>query len=144
MDELLKQFWPDLLDRLHGPLTFRFILQPLSAALIACRAGLRDARTGRPAYGCAVLTNRADRRALLQEGWRELTRVFIIAVVVDLIYEKIVFHEIRPGQSLVVAAVLALLPYPLLRGLANRIIRRWRRGHGRPGANPGNVQIRSH
>jgi hypothetical protein len=81
---------------------------------------------------------------LLKEGWKELTRVFIIAVVVDLIYEKMVFDEIRPGQSLVVAAVLALLPYPLLRGLANRIIRRWRRSHGRPDANPGNVQIRSH
>jgi hypothetical protein len=144
MDELLKQFWPDLIGRLHGPFTFRLILQPLSAALIACRAGLRDARGGRPAYGWAVLTNRADRRALLKEGWRELTRVFIVAVVVDLIYEKMVFNEIRPGQSLVVAAVLGLLPYPLLRGLANRIIRRWRRSHGRPDSSPGNVQIRSH
>ena len=73
MDELLKRFWPDLIDRLHGPLTFRLILQPLSAAFIAFRAGLRDARAGRPAYGWAMLTNRADRLALLKEGWRELT-----------------------------------------------------------------------
>ena len=144
MDELLKQFWPDLIDRLHGPFTFRLILQPLSAALIACRAGLRDARSGRPAYGWAILTNRADRRALLKEGWKELSRVFLIAVVVDLIYEQKVFHEIRLGQSLVVAAVLALLPYPFLRGLVNRIIRRWRQSHGRPDASPGNVQIGSH
>ena len=57
MDELLKQFWPDLIDRLHGPLTFRLILQPLSAALIACRAGLRDARAGRRG---ALLGGRGD------------------------------------------------------------------------------------
>jgi limonene-1,2-epoxide hydrolase len=144
MDDLLKRFWPDLIDRLHGPLTFRLILQPLSAAFIAFRAGLRDARAGRPAYGWAVLTNRADRLALLKQGWRELTRVFVFAVVMDLIYEKIVFHDIRPVQSLVVAALLALLPYPLFRGVVNRIIRRWRRSHGRPDSNPGNVQVRSH
>ncbi len=141
MDELLKRFLPDLIDRLHGPLTFRLILQPLSAAFIAFRAGLRDARAGRPAYGWAMLSNRADRLALLKEGWRELTRVFLLAVVVDLIYEMIVFHEIRPVQSLVVAALLALLPYPLLRGLVNRIICRWRRSHGQAGSTPGNLQM---
>jgi hypothetical protein len=47
MEELLKRFWPDLIDRLHGPFTFRLIVQPLSSALIACRAGLRDAHAGR-------------------------------------------------------------------------------------------------
>jgi hypothetical protein len=144
MEELLRQFWPDLIDRLSGPFTFRLILQPLSAALIACRAGLRDARSGRPAYGWAIFTNRADRRALLKEGWKELSRVFIVAVAVDLIYELKVFHEIRVGQSLFVAAVLALLPYPFFRGLVNRIIRRWRQSHGRPDASPGNVQFGSH
>ena len=126
MEELLKQFWPDLVGRVHGPFTFRLVLQPLSAALIACRAGLRDARSGRPAYGWAILTNAADRNDLLKEGWRELTRVFLIAVIVDLIYEIIKFHEIHPVQSLIVAAVLALLPYPLFRGVVNRIVRRWR------------------
>ena len=129
MEELLKQFWQDLVGRVHGPFTFRFILQPLSAALIACRAGLRDARSGRPAYGWAILSNAADRKDLLKEGWRELTKVFLLAVIIDLIYEIIVFHELHPVQSLIVAAVLALLPYPLFRGVLNRIVRRWRQSH---------------
>ena len=132
MEELLKRFWPDLIGRVHGPLTFRLVLQPLSAALIACRAGLRDARSGRPAYAWAIITNPVDRRELLHEGWRELTKVFAIAVIIDLIYEIIVFREIHPLQSLVVAAVLALLPYPFIRGLMNRIICRWRQSHGGP------------
>jgi hypothetical protein len=134
MEELLKQFWPDLIGREHGPFAFRLILQPLTSAFIACRAGLRDARSGRPAYGWAILSNPIDRHDLLREGWRELTRIFIVAVIVDLIYEIIVFHEIHPGQSLIVAAVLALLPYPLFRGLMNRIVCRWRRSHGGPHA----------
>jgi hypothetical protein len=60
---------------------------------------------------------------MLREGWRELARAFIVAVVVDLIYEVIVFHEFYPGQSLIVAALLALLPYPLIRGSVNRLAR---------------------
>jgi hypothetical protein len=143
MEELYRQFWPDLIGRVHGPFTFRLVLQPLSAAFIACRAGLRDARSGRPAYGWAILSNPADRRDLLREGWRELTKVFVFAVIIDLIYEIIVFEEIHPVQSLVVAAVLALLPYPLFRGLMNRLMCRLRQSRGGP--RPGGVApIKSH
>ena len=130
MTEMLRQIWLDFIGRVHGPFAFRLVLQPLAAAIIACRAGWRDAWAGRPAYGWAILTNSVERHELLREGWRELARVFIIAFLVDLIYEVIVFHEIYPGQSLIVAALLALLPYPLIRGSVNRIVGRWRRSHG--------------
>ena len=123
MGEAFTHLWQALIGRVHGPFAFRLVLQPLTAIIIACRAGWRDAKAGRPAYGWAVLSNRAERLALLKEGWRELTRVFIVAVIVDLIYEVVAFREFRLGQSLIVAAVLALLPYPLFRGTFNRIVR---------------------
>jgi len=72
------------------------------------------------------------RRNLLRQGWKALARVFIAAITVDLIYEVIVFHRIYPGQSLIVATILALLPYPFIRGLVNRIARRWRRDQEKP------------
>jgi hypothetical protein len=124
MEEYLRQVWHMIAGRQHGPFAFRLVLQPLASALIACRAGWRDARAGRPAFGWAVLTNPVDRHELLWQGWKELTRVFAIAVIVDLVYEVIVFHRIYPGQSLIVAAILALLPYPLFRGVVNRVVRR--------------------
>ena len=123
MGELLTRVWENLLGRVHGPLTFRLILQPLAAAVIATRAGLRDARRGHPAYGWAVLADSVARRELLREGWKEVARVFVLAVIVDLIYEAIVFRRIYPGESLIVAAVLALLPYPLIRSSINLIVR---------------------
>ena len=123
MGELFTRVWENLLGRVHGPLTFRLILQPLAAALIATRAGLRDARRGHPAYGWAVLADPVARRELLREGWKEVARVFVLAVIVDLIYEAIVFRRIYPGESLIVAAVLALLPYPLIRSSINLIVR---------------------
>jgi hypothetical protein len=123
MGELLTRVWENLLGRMHGPLTFRLILQPLAAAVIATRAGLRDARRGHPAYGWAVLANPAARRELLLEGWKEIARVFVLAVIVDLVYEVIVFRRVYLGESLIVAAALALLPYPLIRSSINLIVR---------------------
>jgi hypothetical protein len=126
LGESIKQIGQALIARVHGPFAFRFILQPLTAAFIACRAGLRDARAGRPPFGWVVITNSADRHDLLREAWKEMATVFIAAVTVDLLYEEIVFHALYPTQSLIVATVLALLPYPLFRGPLNRIVRRWR------------------
>ena len=39
-----------LVGRLHGPMTFRFIMQPLAASFLAVRAGLKDARERRPPF----------------------------------------------------------------------------------------------
>ena len=122
MNGAVTHFFHALIGRVEGPFAFRLVLQPLTSAIIACRAGLRDARAQRPAYGWAIVT-RAERRELLKEGWKELTRVFIAAVLIDMVYEIVVFRELRPGQSLVVATVLALLPYPIFRGCMNRIAR---------------------
>jgi hypothetical protein len=47
-DDLLTRFWTDLVGRLTGPMTFRLILQPLMAILIAVRDGVKDAREDRP------------------------------------------------------------------------------------------------
>src|SRR4051812_9224213 len=101
----------DLAGRIDGPLAFRLILQPVATAILAIRAGLRDARTGRPAYGWAVATDRTRRTDLVREGLREVAKVFVLAIMIDLIYEIIVFRTIRPGESVIVAVTVALLPY---------------------------------
>ena len=132
MEQYFRHVWELFVARLHGPLAFRFVLQPLVVAIIACRAGFRDAQMGNQAYGWAVLTNSVERRDLLRHGWREVAKVFFVAIVVDAIYELIVFRRIYPVRPLVVATLLALVPYPFIRGLANRIVRKWRGGRERP------------
>ena len=121
-----------LLGRLSGPFAFRFVLQPLVATLFAARYALSDARMGRPPYGWALFTNPGSNRELLREGWKHVGRVFIAVIIIDLIYEIAVFRRIYPLQTLLVAAVLALLPYLLMRGFLNRVIQFWWRcGDGR-------------
>jgi hypothetical protein len=106
-------------------LAFRIIIQPMVAAVLAIRAGVRDAREGRPAYGWTVTTHTAERSELIRQGWHDVGGLFAAAVIIDLIYELIVFRWIYPGQALIVAATLALPPYFLIRGLANRLARWW-------------------
>jgi hypothetical protein len=125
MNEFLSRWWDMLISHEHGPLAFRFILQPTVAALLAIRAGIRDARAGRPAHGWAIITDPIHRRELLRESWRDVARLFAVAVVIDIIYQVIVFRWIYPGQALIVAAIVAFPSYLLLRGPANRLARYW-------------------
>jgi hypothetical protein len=117
-----------------GPMTFRLILQPLMAALLALRAGLKDAREGRPPYLWTALTDPAQRIGLLHEGWKSIARVFFLAIIMDVIYQLIMQHWIYPLETLVLAILLAVVPYLLLRGPVNRIARRY---NGNRASQPG-------
>lgn len=127
MEELITRGWEGLVGRVGGPMTFRLILQPLMATLLAVRVGLKDAREGRPPYLWTLLTEPGQRVDLLREGWRSIARVFVLAVIMDLIYEWVVGRLFYPLETLIVAIVLAVVPYLVLRGPINRIARRWRR-----------------
>ena len=127
MDEILTRFWENLGGRVGGPLTFRLILQPVVAAVLAIRAGLADARAGRPAYFWTIVTNPGDRRELLREGWKAVAKVFTIALVIDIVYQLIVFRWVYPFEVLIVAFLLACVPYLLIRGPVNRIASAGRR-----------------
>ena len=120
-----SRFWSELVGRLTGPLTFRLILQPVMGVINATRDGVKDARKGRPPYSWTMLTNSSERVHLLEEGWTAELRVIVLGVVMDLIYQYIVFKGIRPLELVIVVFVLAFLPYVLLRGPINRIARHW-------------------
>jgi len=116
----------NIIDRVGGPMTFRIILQPLMASLLAIRAGLKDAREGRPPYFWTILTDSSQRYSLLQDGWRSIGRVFVLAIIMDLIYQWIYLDWIYPLELITIAVLLAVVPYLLFRGPVNRLARRFR------------------
>jgi hypothetical protein len=131
MDEMLERFLNNLVSRLSGPLTFRFLIQPGVATILAIRDGLKDARQGRPPYFWAIFTRRDERRRLLREGWKAVAKVFTIAVLLDVVYQIMVIQRVYPGEALVVAFALAFLPYLLMRGPIGRIARLWSSREGK-------------
>ena len=131
MGDLFSRFWPDIMGRITGPLTFRLIVQPLVATFLGVRAGLRDAREGNPAFFWHLFTTKqGDRPQLIRDGWKDISKLFLMALAIDVIYEIYVFHWVYPGQAVVVAIILALPAYLLVRGPTNRIARLWRRKQG--------------
>ncbi len=121
----MSRLWTDLIGRLTGPLTLRVYLQPTMAMLYAVRDGLKDAREGRPPYLWSIFTHPEERRRLIADGWKSIGKIFVLAVVLDVVYQLIVFRRIHPFETIEVALILAVLPYALLRGLVTRIARLW-------------------
>jgi len=82
-------FYGPHLDTLHksdGPMKFRLVLQPCMAAFFAIRAGLADAKAGKPPYFWCLLTSPAERDDMLKDGWKGISRVFILALALDVVY----------------------------------------------------------
>jgi hypothetical protein len=123
MDELLTRVWTNLVGRLHGPLQFRLLMQPLMASLLAIRAGRRDAREGRLPYGWALAFDKKDRHLHVRSGMRDIASVFIIAMLIDVVYQLMVEQWVYPGETVIVAFLLAVVPYVVLRALTNRVAR---------------------
>jgi hypothetical protein len=124
MDDILAPWWETLGGRIGGPLSFRLIIQPLVAAVLAVRAGIEDGRAGRPPYAWSIVTHPETRRELLDEGWKAVAKVFVLAVVLDAVYQVLVFRWIYPLEALLIAFLLACVPYLLVRGPAGRLSRR--------------------
>ena len=139
MEEYFTRLWDDLIGRIGGPMAFRLLLQPAMAMIFAIRDGLKDAREGRPAYFYSLFAEPENRRSRLREGFKAVARVFVFAIIMDLIYQVTVLRWFYPLQALIVAFVLAFLPYILLRGPANRIARFLKRPPEAPGRRLGRV-----
>jgi hypothetical protein len=122
---MLANLFSDLaggvISRTTGPLKFRFLLQPLMAIFLAIRSGLRDSRNHKPPYFWEFCEDPAMRKELMVDCWKSVGKVFILALVLDCIYQLIELPRIYVFDALMVAFLLAIIPYVLIRGPVNRI-----------------------
>lgn len=124
MDHMWMRVVSQLAARLTGPMKFRLVLQPAMAAFFAIRSGLADARAGKPPYFWCLVSDSAHCIDLIKDGWKSVGRVFILALILDVVYQIIVLRFVYPGEAIIVAFVLAIMPYLILRGLVTRLVRR--------------------
>jgi hypothetical protein len=127
VDDIFARIVSGLWDRLNGPLSFRLVIQPVVAAVLAIRAGVADGHAGRRPYFWAVLLTPGQRRDLLREGWKAIATVFMLAVLIDIVYQFIVFRSIYPLDAVLMGFLLACVPYVAVRGVTARVTRlAWR------------------
>jgi len=123
MDHMWERVGSQLIARVSGPMKFRLVLQPCMAAFFAIRAGLADAKAGKPPWFWELVSNPPLRADMVKEAWKRIGKVFILAVVLDVVYQLIVLHFVYPGEALIVAFILAIVPYVILRGPVVRVAR---------------------
>jgi hypothetical protein len=123
--EVRTRLWQNLFERPGGPMVFRFFLQPTMAAIAAWRDGVADARTGRSPFFMGALTDPAQRTVRLNEALVATSRIILLGLVMDGIYQAIEFKSFHPAEAVIIALLLAFVPYLLLRGLFARAARWW-------------------
>lgn len=138
--DTLQRVFTDLIGRLVGPLHLRLVLQPAMAIFFGVRDGLKDAREGNPAYFWSLFTDPTHDKERLKDGFKAVARVLFFALIMDAIYQVIALHWLYPGEAILVALILAFLPYLLIRGPANRIARCWTSRHASAQAGRGTPQ----
>ena len=119
------RIWRDIVERPDGPISFRFLLQPAMALIAALHDGINDARLGRAPYFWTILSDPTQRIDRLQEGILSTGRIILLGLGMDAIYQYKILNSFYPGEMVLVALLLAFIPYLLLRGPIARIARWW-------------------
>src|ERR1700761_4559740 len=104
MDPMIARISNNLVARVTGPMHFRLLLQPGVATFFAIRDGLKDAREGEPPYFWGLFTDKHERELMVKDGWKSVGKVFILAMVLDLVYQLIEHRwTVYPGEAVLVA-----------------------------------------
>ena len=118
-----SQFLDELPQRFSGPGRFRFVLQPLLAILLGARGGLADARAGNPPYLFGLIFHTEHRSELLRSGAAAIRTLLSMGIILDIVFQLVIYREAHPGAAVVVGPILIALPYALSRALTNRLAR---------------------
>src|SRR5262245_29801185 len=133
MLDILARVWDNLVDRTEGPMNLRFLIQPAVTLFFAIKAAMRDAKSGEVPYLERFINFKGERKSIVAETWKDVGKVFFMGTVLDVIYQLVVIFGLKTGkdfyplESLLVAFILAILPYILFRGPLSRIFRNYKR-----------------
>ena len=118
-----RQFLEELPRRFTGPGRFRFILQPVTAMLLGIRGGLRDAKAGHPPYLFGLLFGAERRGELLRSGAAAIRNLLALGIIMDIVFQMVLYRSVHPGAALLVGPILICFPYALSRALTTRFAR---------------------
>ena len=121
--EVWERIFRSIAERPGGPMTLRFILQPVMASVVAAIDGVRDARSGASPYFWSLVTGSEPRGKRLKQGLIATSRIILLGIGMDVAYQVIEFKQFYPGEAAIVAILLAFVPYLLMRGPFARIAR---------------------
>ena len=106
-------------------MTFRFFLQPTMAAIAALHDGIKDAREGHKSFFWTAWRDSTQHTGRLREGLLSTARIMLLGISMDVIYQFKVLDRFYPVEALVMAILLAVIPYFVFRWIVERAARWW-------------------
>jgi hypothetical protein len=126
-----QQFFDELPQRFAGRGRMRFILQPASAVFLGVRGGLADAVAGNPPFLLGLAVDSRRRRELLRSAVAAIRTLLAVGIVLDVVFQFVLYGEVHPGAALLIGPILVCLPYAVSRALTTRVAGRFRAAGGR-------------
>ena len=123
--EVQQRFWSDIFARASGPMTFRFYLQPTMALIAALHDGIRDTRFGHHSFFWTAAADPAKQAGRLREGLRATARIVLLGLTMDVIYQIKVEDRFYPVEAVMMALLLAVIPYFIFRWIVEGVSRWW-------------------
>ena len=128
MIDMLIRLWQNVLERTEGPMNLRFFLQPGMAIFFAIRAAFKDVKNNHVPYLKRFANAEGTRKEVAKEAWKDFGKVFIIAIILDIVYQLVVIFKFKtesnfyPLESIVVSFLLSFIPYIFFRGPVSRLV----------------------
>jgi hypothetical protein len=116
-----RQFLEELPRRFTGSGRLRFILQPTVAIVLGIRGGLADAKAGNVPYLFGLILGAGRRRELLRSGMAAVRNLVALGIIMDIVFQLVLYRSVHPGAALVVGSILICLPYAVSRALTRRV-----------------------
>ncbi len=122
MDELVQRTVEGVVDRVTGPMSFRFLFQPFVAILLGIRDGRLDAKANAHPYISTVLFEPGNRAKAVGKTLQTLTTPMLVGTGLDAIAQYLIFHRVLVVPAILVGVCVMALPYSFARGISNRVI----------------------
>ena len=129
--QVQQRFWSDIFGRIYGPMSFRFLLQPAMAFIASVPDGIADARQGHSSFFWTKPLDRTVQRGRLRQGLFSTARVLFLGIIMDVIYQLREFDQFYPAEAVIMAVLIALIPYFVFRWLIQHFARRSIRTSGK-------------
>jgi len=118
-----SEFLEELPQRFTGPGRLRFIMQPMVAILLGVRGGLADAKAGNLPYLFRLAFDAEHRRELLRSGLATVRNLLAVGIILDVVFQWVIYGDVHPGAAVVVGPILICVPYGMSRALTTRLVR---------------------
>ena len=116
-----REFLDELPQRFTGHGNFRFLLQPMVAIILGVHGGLADARAGNPPYLFGLVFHSGHRKELLRSGLVAVLNLLALGIILDVVFQYVLYKAVHPGAALVIGPILICVPYAVSRALTNRL-----------------------